>query len=212
MPEAPKESKSAAETGALAADLVEGPPPAKAEPGSAVLSFARGMGAAARAMSDGLSGMAELFRPRHPRRIKRPAENLETLLSQLQQQVTAAADNPTALGDDESFWQLVRKLYHFQRRRRLQKSPDDPVEAEAKPAAEDEAEPDEPEAAEEGAEEKKPAKKRRRTQEAKAAAPPQAAAAAEEAPSAEDADVDSLLPEESDEGAEDAAADKKKKS
>jgi hypothetical protein len=124
MAEAKKKTPKAAEE-----DLIEGP--AEDDAGeNMVVALSRGVGAAARSMSDGLQSVADMLRghSREPPRAKQPAERLEQLLARLKQLVSEAGDDPAALEAQEEFWLLIGKLYQIHRRKRLQRSPDPRVE------------------------------------------------------------------------------------
>jgi chemotaxis protein histidine kinase CheA len=99
-------------------DLLESRTAPPAPSGGTVVAFSRGVGAAMRAMSDGLHGMADLFRAQQPRRAKTPGETLDALLEQLGALVAAHGAEPGRLADEDAFWQLLRKLIRLQPRRR----------------------------------------------------------------------------------------------
>ena len=135
MAEADNETPKAAED-----DIVEGEAP---DPGEGmVVALSRGVGAAARSMSDGLQSVAELLRGRgrEPPKARQPAERLDELLARLKQLVSEQGDDPAALRAQEEFWLLIGKLYQIHRRKRLQRSPDQPAEAKDKPARKKKAE------------------------------------------------------------------------
>jgi hypothetical protein len=122
MAEADKETAKS-EQPAAEPDLIEGEP--EEEGDGMVIAVSRGVGLAARTMSDGLQSVVDLFRPRRDAPVAKPVDKPEELIAALAELVAATGGSYAELEQQQDFWELIERLYRVHRRKRVQRHPDE---------------------------------------------------------------------------------------